>query len=85
MSEGIDPKKANQIAHIEKNLLDLNQSKDKYKTELERIPDNAKTIAQRRRREFLESELKLIGKNLGILKGKLKDLGELGTGATFNY
>ena len=65
--------------------MDLNQSKDKYKTELERIPDNAKTIAQRRRREFLESELKLIGKNLGILKGKLKDLGELGTGATFNY
>ena len=32
----------------------LNIDKDKYKAELEKIPESAKTMAQIRRREFLE-------------------------------
>ena len=55
----------------------LNIDKDKYKAELEKIPESAKTMAQIRRREFLESELKLTTKNIGNLKSKLRDMGEL--------
>ena len=55
----------------------LNIDKDKYKAELEKIPESAKTMAQIRRREFLESELKLTTKNIGNLKQKLRDMGEL--------
>ena len=43
---------------IEANLLKLNLDKDRYKNEFDKIPEAAKTIAQRRRREFLEQELK---------------------------
>lgn len=55
----------------------LNIDKDKYKAELEKIPESAKTMAQIRRREYLESELKLTTKNIGNLKQKLRDMGEL--------
>ena len=55
----------------------LNIDRDKYKAELEKIPESAKTMAQIRRREFLESELKLTTKNIGNLKQKLRDMGEL--------
>ena len=77
ITKGAEPSKVVQIRNIETNLMQLNIDKDKYKAELEKIPENAKTIAQRRRREFLEQEMKVIGKNLGLLKGKLRDLGEL--------
>lgn len=54
LTKGGDINKQTQIRNIESNLMQLNIDKDKYKGELEKIPDNAKTIAQRRRREFLE-------------------------------
>ncbi len=76
-TKGADPSKVVQIRNIETNLMQLNIATDKYKADLDKIPENAKTIAQRRRREFLEQEMKVIGKNLGLLKGKLRDLGEL--------
>ena len=48
--------------------------KDKYKAEFNKIPENAKTIAQRRRREDLERELDILNKNIYSLRTKLKDL-----------
>jgi hypothetical protein len=57
--------------------LQLNLERDKYKNELDKIPESAKTMAQIRRREFLEQELKLLNKNIGTLKSKLREMGEL--------
>ena len=57
--------------------MQLNIDRDKYKAELNKIPDSAKTMAQIRRRQFLEQELKLLGKNIGSMKSKLRDMGEL--------
>lgn len=74
-----------QLANVESKLMTLNIDKDKYKNELEKIPDNAKTIAQRSRKEFLEEELKVIGRNISTMKQKLRDLGGLETGATAVY
>ena len=74
-----DPKKEIHLENIEKNLLQLNIDKDKYKAEFDKIPENPKTMAQKRRRTFLEGELKLISKNIGSLKQKLRDMGELHT------
>ena len=42
--------------------------RDKYKNEYDKIPENAKTIAQKRRREDLERELSILNKNIGSLK-----------------
>lgn len=67
-------KKVKQVQNIESNLLQLNLERDKYKAEFDKIPENAKTIAQRRRREELERELDILGKNIGSLKAKLRDL-----------
>tara|TARA_B110000285_G_C15068200_1_gene586380 strand:- start:75 stop:377 length:303 start_codon:yes stop_codon:yes gene_type:complete len=80
-----NPTKQVQLENIEKNLLQLNLDKDKYKGEFDKIPESAKTIAQRRRKEFLEGELKLISKNIGGLKQKLRDMGELGTTMPAQY
>lgn len=55
-------------------MLQLNLEKDRYKAEFDKIPENAKTIAQRRRREELERELGILGKNIGSLKTKLREL-----------
>ena len=59
--------------------MQLNIDRDKYKGEFDKIPENAKTMAQKRRRQFLEGELKLLNKNIGTLKQKLRDMGELHT------
>ena len=73
-SEGInhatkgDPSKLKTLEIIENNLLQLNLDKDKLKSEFDKIPDSAKTIAQRKRKEFLEQELKVINKNIGTMK-----------------
>jgi len=66
-----------QLQNIENNLMQLNIDRDKHKMELAKIPENAKTMAQIRRRQFLEQELKLLGKNIGSMKSKLRDMGEL--------
>jgi predicted nucleic acid-binding Zn-ribbon protein len=52
----------------------LNIERDKYKAEYDKIPENAKTIAQRRRREDLERELGILNRNIGGLKNKLREL-----------
>ena len=50
-SEGInnatkgDPNKMKLLENVEAKLLQLNLDKDKYKNELNKIPENAKTIA----------------------------------------
>lgn len=74
-----DPGRAQKLKNVEDNLLKLNMEKDKYKIELDKIPENAKTIAQIRRRQHLESELKVIGKNISNMKQKLRGMGELGS------
>ena len=66
-------KRQRQLQNIESNLLQLNLERDRYKAEFEKIPENAKTIAQRRRREELERELDILNKNIYSLKTKLKD------------
>ena len=40
-----NPSKEVHLENIEKNLLQLNIDKDKYKAEFEKIPENAKTMA----------------------------------------
>lgn len=55
-------------------MMQLNMERDKLNDELNKIPQNAKTAAQIRRRTFLESETRLLSKNIGTLKNKLRDL-----------
>ena len=57
--------------------MQLNIDKDKYKAEFDKIPESAKTMAQIKRRKFLEDELKILQKNIGKMKQKLRDMGEL--------
>jgi hypothetical protein len=57
--------------------MQLNIDKDKYKAEFDKIPESAKTMAQIKRRKFLEDELKILSKNIGKMKQKLRDMGEL--------
>ena len=68
-----------QLQNVEKNLLALNMERDKYKAELDKIPESAKTMVQIRRRQHLESELKVVNKNISNLKSKLRQMGELQT------
>ena len=51
--------------------------RDKYKNEFEKIPENPKTIAQKRRREELERELSILNKNIASMKTKLKEMDAL--------
>ena len=51
--------------------------KDRYKNEFDKIPENPKTIAQKRRREELERELSILNKSIGSLKTKLREFGQL--------
>lgn len=71
-----------QLLNVEKNLLALNMDRDKYKAELDKIPESAKTMVQIRRRQHLESELKIVNKNISNLKTKLRQMGELQTNYT---
>ena len=64
-TQGGDKNKAHQIQQIEDDLLRLNLDKDKFKAEFDKIPESAKKIAQLRRRQFLEAELKIINKSIG--------------------
>ena len=57
--------------------MQLNMERDKFKNEFDKIPENAKTIAQKRRREELERELSILNKNIASLKTKLRDFGAL--------
>jgi hypothetical protein len=41
--------------------------------EFDKIPENAKTIVQRRRRDELDRELAILGNNISSLKKKLRD------------
>ena len=51
--------------------------KQKYKNEYDKIPEKPKTIAQRRRKEELERELQILGKNISSLKQKLREMDAL--------
>ena len=62
---------------MENNLLQLNMERDKYKNEYDKIPENPKTIAQKRRREELERELSILNKNIASLKTKLREFDAL--------
>ncbi len=48
--------------------------RDKYKDQFNKIPENAKTIAQRRRKEDLDREISILNKNISSLKHKLREL-----------
>ena len=45
--------------------------------EFDKIPDGAKTIAQRRRKEELEREIQIANKSISGLKNKLRELDAL--------
>jgi hypothetical protein len=45
--------------------------------EFDRIPENAKTIVQRRRRGELDVEISIIDKNISSLKNKLRGMDAL--------
>lgn len=60
-------------------MMQLNIDRDAKKMELDKIPDNAKTIAQIRRRDFLEKDIKSLGTKISGLKNRLRDMGELHT------
>lgn len=62
-----------QIGNIESNLYQLNLERDKFKNEFDKIPENPKTLAQKRRREDLERELSILNKNIASLKTKLRE------------
>ena len=51
--------------------------KDTYKNEFDKIPENPKTIAQKRRKEELDRELSILNKNIASLKTKLRDMDAL--------
>ena len=78
-TRGADDKREATIAQIEASMMQLNIDRDAKKMELEKIPDNAKTIAQIRRRDFLEKDLKTLGSKISSLKNRLRDMGELHT------
>jgi predicted nucleic acid-binding Zn-ribbon protein len=48
--------------------------KKKLNMEYDKIPESAKTIAQKRRRADLEREMKILDKNISSLKKKLRDM-----------
>ena len=48
--------------------------RDKFKNEFDKIPENPKTIIQKRRKEDLERELGILNKNIASLKTKLREL-----------
>ena len=48
--------------------------KKKLGMEFDKIPENAKTIAQRRRKGDLEREISILDKNISSLKKKLRDM-----------
>lgn len=62
------------IKNIEANLLNLQMEKKKLGMEFDKIPENAKTIAQRRRKGDLEREISILDKNISSLKKKLRDM-----------
>jgi len=74
LSKDAYDKKQQQIQNIENNLLQLNMEREKYQNEFNKIPESAKTIAQRRRRDDLEREISILNKNISSLKNKLKEL-----------
>ncbi len=47
--------------------------RDKFKNEFDRLPENPKTMIQKRRREELERELSILNKNIASLKTKLRE------------
>ncbi len=66
------------IKNVESNLLSLQLEKKKLEEEYAKIVDKgAKTNAQRRRKDDLELELSILGKNISTLKQKLRDMNAL--------
>lgn len=65
--------KAQQVATIEQNMMQMNMQRDKLKDELSKMPEHAKKAAQIRRREYLEQETSLLSKNIATMKQKLKE------------
>ena len=66
-----------QVKGIEQNLLNLQMEQGKLVREFDRIPENAKTMAQRRRKEELDREIKIVNKNISNLKNKLREMDAL--------
>lgn len=66
--------KPSQQQKMEKQLLDMQLDQNRLQAEFDRIPDNAKTIAQRRRKAELERELQIAAKSVSTLRNKLRDM-----------
>lgn len=65
------------IKKIETNMLNLQMERKRMNAEFEKIPESAKTIAQRRRKSDLEREIKILDKNISNLKNKLRGMDAL--------
>ena len=70
-------KRVEQAKNIETNLLNIQIEQKKLQAEFDKIPESAKTIAQRKRREELEREINILNRNISSLKSKLRDMGAL--------
>ena len=66
-----------QVRNIEQSLLGLQLEQKKLVSEFDRIPENAKTMAQRRRKEELEREIKDVNKNISGMRNKLREMDAL--------
>ena len=55
----------------------MNTQRDKFKDELAKIPFQARKAEQMRRREFLETEVNKLTREIGGLKHKLRSLDAL--------
>lgn len=63
---------------MESQLLSLQLEQKKLQAELDKVPESGhRTMVQRRRREELERDLKLIGGSVSGIRNKLRDLDAL--------
>lgn len=60
---------------MNRELLQLSQTRDALFAEYDRQVNPSRTIKAKNRREEMESEIKDIGLKMGLMKGKLRELG----------
>jgi len=75
-SQEVD-KRVQQVKTLESSLLGMQLEQKKLQAEFDKIPDGAKTIAQRRRKEELEREIQIIHKNISTARNKLREMDAL--------
>jgi hypothetical protein len=67
----------NAVQNLENKLMTLQLEKQRLESEYSKIPEHAKQIAVRRRREDLELELSILDTNIANMKNKLRGMNAL--------